>query len=176
MRLFVGLAPDRALRQCLAMLCGGLPGARWLPPETLHLTLRFVGEVAPWQADEIDAALGGLRAPGFSLTLAGTGCFAQPNGRTTLWAGAERAPALDHLHAKIETALQRAGLPAERRRFQPHVALARVAGADARLAGWMQANNLFRAPPMPVRGFTLFSSHPGRDHADYVAEAEYPLA
>ena len=68
MRLFVGLDLPWELRERLALLAGGIPGARWVPVENYHITLRFIGEVAGHQAEEIDHALAGLRARGFSLT------------------------------------------------------------------------------------------------------------
>ena len=83
MRLFVALDLPWELRQRLAALSGGgIPGARWVPPENYHLTLRFIGETPGHRAEEIDIALATLRARGFSLTLAGVGTFAK-GGRST---------------------------------------------------------------------------------------------
>ncbi len=177
MRLFVALDLPFALRQQLALLAGrGIPGARWVPAENYHLTLRFIGEIQAWQAEEIDHALAGLRAPGFALTLAGVGTFSKGGRSTQLWAGVERCPPLDHLRAKIETTLQRAGLPPERRRFAPHVTLARLDNApEAKLAAFLQGHNLFRADPVPVAHFTLFSSLLGKEQAVYTPEVEYAL-
>lgn len=176
MRLFVALDLPPSLRRRLALLMGGLPGARWVAPENHHLTLRFIGETPAWQAEEIDHALAVLRAPAFPLTLAGLGLFEKGGRGSTLWAGAERTAPLDHLRAKVETALQRIGLEPERRRFTPHVTLARVdAVAETRLAVYLQAHNLFRAEPVPVEHFTLFSSRLGKERAVYEAEAEYDL-
>ena len=62
MRLFVGLDLPWELRQRLAGLGGGIPGARWVPEANFHLTLRFIGEVAAFEAEEIDHALAALRA------------------------------------------------------------------------------------------------------------------
>ncbi len=177
MRLFVALDLPYSLRERLRFLAGGLPGARWIPPENLHCTLRFIGEVPGWRAEEIDVALAGLRAPGFTLSLAGVGVFHRGGKAATLYAGVERSAALDHLQAKIETALQRTGLDPERRRFAPHVTLARVeAVAEPRVAAWVQANNLFRAEPVMVEHFTLFSSRLGKEASAYTAEVEYALA
>ena len=177
MRLFVALDLPATLRERLRFLSGGLPGARWLPPENLHATLRFIGEVQAWRADEIDAALARLRAPSFPLDLAGVGII-ERNGRpATLYAGIERSPPLDHLQAKIETALQRAGLPPARRRFLPHITLARIESChEERLAAWIQANNLFRAASVQVDHFTLFSSLLGKQASAYTPEVEYSLA
>ena len=177
MRLFVALALPWPLRERLSLLAGGLPGARWAPPENYHLTLRFIGEVPPHRAEDIDLALAALRGRGFALTLAGVGTFAKSGRATALWVGAERNPALDHLQSKIETALQRVGLDPERRRFTPHLTLARLDNvAEAKLAGFVQAHNLFRAEPVAVAHFTLFSSQLGKEQSVYTAEVEYPLA
>ncbi|HSU04023.1 MAG TPA: 2'-5' RNA ligase family protein, partial [Acetobacteraceae bacterium] len=74
------------------------------------------------------------------------------------------------------TALQRIGLEPERRRFAPHVTLARLDGVpEVKLAGFVQEHNLFRAPTVQVEHFTLFSSQLGKEQAVYTAEAEYPL-
>ena len=56
-RLFVGIALPPELRLRLSLLCAGLPGARWVDPGNLHLTLRFIGEVDEGVASDIDAAL-----------------------------------------------------------------------------------------------------------------------
>ena len=176
MRLFVALDLPDALRARLAAMATAIPGARWVPAENHHLTLRFIGEVAPDQAEEIDHALAALRGRAFLLTLAGVGTFRKAGRDTQLWVGAARSEPLERLQAKIETALQRAGLPAERRRFQPHVTLARLGDApEGKLAGFVQTHNLFRAEPMTVEHFTLFSSRLGKTQAVYTPEVDYPL-
>ena len=165
-----------SLRTRLSWMSGGLQGARWVPPENYHVTLRFIGEVPAWRAEEIDHALAGLRASGFALQLAGVGTFEKGGKVLSLWVGVDRNPALEHLQSKIETAMQRAGLEAERRRFNPHVTLARVEGiATHKIGEWVQARNLFRSDPVPVEHFTLFRSRLGKEQAIYDAEVEYPL-
>ena len=175
MRLFVGLDLPDPLRERLTALYGSLAGARWIPPANLHLTLRFIGEVQRDEAEEIDHALAVLRPRGFTLSLSGTGIFNRGGRPATLWAGTERSAALDHLHGKIETALQRIGLPPERKRFQPHVSLARVDGLpEALLASWMQRHNLLRSES-PITHFTLFSSLLSKEQPFYTAEVDYEL-
>lgn len=177
MRLFVALALPAHLKQQIALLAGGIPGARWVRPENYHLTLRFIGEQPPHRAEEIDAALTALRGRGFVLAFAGLGTFDKAGRSTALWLGVERNEALERLRAKIETALQRVGLEPERRRFLPHVTLARLEGvAEARLASYVQAHNLFRSDPVEVGHFTLFSSWPGNEQPVYTPEVEYALA
>lgn len=177
MRLFVGLELPLELRRRVGVLSGaGVPGARWVPAENYHVTLRFIGEAPRHLAEEIDHALAALRAPAFDLALGGIGTFAKGGRSQSLWLGVDRSEPLERLQSKIETALQRCGLAPERRRFQPHLTLARLDNpAEARLAAFVQGHNLFRADPVHVQHFTLFSSLLGKDQAVYTAEVEYPL-
>jgi 2'-5' RNA ligase len=177
MRLFVAVDLPWDLRERLSGLQRGLPGARWVPEENLHLTLRFIGELPSHRAEEVDLALQALRGKRFALTLAGVGTHTRQGREVALWVGVERNPPLEHLQAKIETALQRAGLAPEKRRFLPHVTLARLDGSqEAKLAGWVQGNNLFRAGPFEIDAITLFSSQLGKEASVYTAEVAYPLA
>lgn len=177
MRLFVGLELPWPVRERLAALTTtGIAGARWLPPENYHLTLRFIGETTRYRAEDIDLGLAAIRARCFPLTLAGVGVFTKSGRSSALWAGVERNPQLDHLQNKIETALQRCGLDAERRRFQPHVTLARLDNvAESKAGGFVQTHNLFRTQPVTIPQFTLFSSQLGNEAPVYTAEVEYPL-
>ena len=175
-RLFVGLDLPPELRARLAILAGGLPGARWVSPENYHITLRFIGEQPGHRAEEIDLALAALRVRGFTLKLSGVGSFARGGKPTSLWVGVERNQALDFLQTKVETALQRIGLEPERKRFTPHVSLARIDNVpEAKIAAFLQANNLFQSMPFAVEQFVLFSSRLGKERAVYTAEVEYAL-
>ncbi|MGA3004571.1 MAG: RNA 2',3'-cyclic phosphodiesterase [Acetobacteraceae bacterium] len=178
MRLFVALDMPWSVREQLAALSGtGIPGARWVPPENYHLTLRFIGDIPGHVARDVDGALLAIRARGFALTLTGMGTFAKGGVSNALWVGVARTQSLDHLRNKIETALQRCGLEPERRKFQPHVTLARLDNpAEGKVAAFVQAHNLFRTEPIPVEHFTLFSSLLNKDHAVYTPEVEYELA
>jgi RNA 2',3'-cyclic 3'-phosphodiesterase len=175
-RLFVALGLPDDLRDELSAMCGGIPGARWVPEENYHLTLRFIGEVPGWQAQEVDEALSGIRAPGFELTLRGLGTFQKSGRVSALWVGVEKTEPLVFLQSKVETALQRIGLEPERRRFAPHVTLARTDKAEqGKVIAFVQAHNLFRAAPVPVEDFALYSSRLGKEQAAYAREVEYGL-
>jgi 2'-5' RNA ligase len=177
LRLFVALALPTLVKTQLGALAGGIPGARWLPPENYHLTLRFIGEIESWRAEEVDTALAAIRAPRFDLTLAGIGTFEKGGRIQSLYVPAERSEGLSRLQAKVETALQRIGLEPERRRFAPHVTQARTDRADTfKLVSFVQTHALFRLPPVAVEHFTLFSSRLGKESAHYVPEVEYELA
>jgi 2'-5' RNA ligase len=176
MRLFVALDLPWDVQETLSDLAGGLMGARWVPSENYHLTLRFIGELSRHEAEDIDLALMGLRARGFSLALSGVGVFEKAGRPVNLYAGVERSAGLDHLRGKIETAMQRAGMPPERKRFVPHVSLGNVEGVPLhKLGTWLQAHSLFKLPPVPVEHFTLFSSYLGKETPVYTPEVEYAL-
>jgi 2'-5' RNA ligase len=175
-RLFVGLALPEDVRRRLSFLTGGVPGARWDPPENYHITLRFIGEVEMGLAEDIDAELQRIQAPCFTLGLASVDHFGPGDKARVLYAGVERSEMLLRLQGKVESAVQRLGLPAEQRKFTPHVTLARLKDSPApRIRAFREAHNLFRAGPFDVREFALYSSHQGKGHSVYREEATYPL-
>lgn len=177
MRLFVGLPLPDPIRSEIQSLAGGLPGAKWVPPQNLHITLRFIGEAGRGAFDDILLALSAIRAPHFSLNLQGIGHFGTGRHLRALWTGVTRDAALHHLHDKIESALVRIGLEPEGRKFLPHVTLARIKSSipHERLQSYLAAHGLFRTASFAVTHYTLFSSQLGNDHAVYYAEAEFPL-
>ena len=175
-RLFVALDLPEGVKDRLAMLGAGVPGAKWLPRENLHLTLRFIGEVPEDHLADIHHGLARIRQAPFDLALAGIGSFHQGRKATDLWVGVDRNEALQHLHDKVGQALQREGIDLEKRRFTPHVTLARLQKApEERIAGFIAEHNLFRAPLFRVEQFTLFSSFLSSSNAIYTPEADYPL-
>ncbi|HXP12834.1 MAG TPA: RNA 2',3'-cyclic phosphodiesterase, partial [Stellaceae bacterium] len=95
LRLFVGIALPPEQKLGLSLIASGLPGSKWVDPGNYHLTLRFIVETSESDAADVDAALAGIRARRFSLTLAGVGHF----GTHALWAGIEKNPDLMQLHA-----------------------------------------------------------------------------
>ena len=175
LRLFVGIEFPPELKLDLSLLCSGVPGARWVDPGNLHLTLRFIGEIPEDLAGDVDAALARLKAPRFTLQLSGTGVFGG-NRPHALWVGVERDPDLVRLRDKIEQALIRTGLAPEQRRFAPHVTLARLRDpALDQLGHFLAANAQFRARPLPVEQFSLIASFPTKAGSIYEDQADYPL-
>lgn len=176
MRLFVALDLPWELKEELSELSCNIPGARWVPTDNFHLTLRFIGNASRLQAEEIDLALATMRGRSFAFTLSGLGWFEKAGRVTALWAGVERNPDLARLQAKVETAMHRVGLPPDRRRFTPHVALARMDMAvSPMVTSFVTANNLYRSAPIRADNVTLFSSFLGKDQPTYTPEAEYAL-
>ncbi len=172
LRLFVGIPLPPEQKLGLSLIASGLPGAKWVDPGNYHLTLRFIGEVGESVASDVDAALAGIRAKQFSLTLAGVGHF----GTRVLWAGIEKNDDLMRLQAKVETALIRAGLEPEGRRYAPHVNLARLnAAPNPKLTAYLAAHALFRAESFAVDRFALVASYLTKAGPIYEDQAEYEL-
>lgn len=177
MRVFVALGLPQGVTEQLTGLAGGLPGARWVAVENLHVTLRFIGEVDGAALDEIGAALAAIDAGAFSLSLKGLGKFGSGRHLRAVWAGVDPAEPVAFLAAKVESALVRAGLEPERRKFTPHVTLARLKGAsEGRVADWMAAHDDLCTAPFEVDHFVLYRSHLTKDGAQYEALADYPLS
>ena len=175
-RLFVAIALPDPVKDRIALLCGGIPGAKWIDRDNLHLTLQFIGEVPEDRMADIHHGLSRIRHHPFEIAVAGIGTFQQGRNATLLWAGVDRNDELGQLRDKVEQALKREGLGSDGRRFAPHITLARLQRVpDMRLAAYIAAHNLFRLPPFAVDSFILFSSFLSSSRAIYTEEAEYPL-
>ncbi|SFP79324.1 RNA 2',3'-cyclic phosphodiesterase [Sphingomonas rubra] len=177
-RLFIALRPPPAIRDALADLMEGVPGARWQDDEQLHLTLRFVGEVERPVAEDLAAALAHVHAPAPVVSLAGVGSFGARGRADTLWAGVAPAEPLRHLHARVEQACARAGLPPEHRAYHPHITVARLPrslGAGAEIAAWCARHAALTSAPFVLPHLVLYRSHLGRGGALYEPVARWPL-
>ena len=175
-RLFAALAIPPELAAGLVRRQHGVETARWRPPHTLHVTLRFFGDLREDVARDLDAELTAVGGGPFAMELAGVGAFGEGHDIHAIWAGVAENPVLNRLARACETAARRAGLKAERRHYRPHVTLAYLRHADpAEVAAWIQANNLLKSPPIAVDRFGLYSSHTSKEGSVYRLEAEYPL-
>jgi 2'-5' RNA ligase len=136
-RLFVALEIPSAVRDKLAALIKDLRAlvpvssvkrVRWVRPENLHVTLKFIGETAPAKLDAIRAALAAVRsAEAVELRLHGLGWFPNQIRPGVLWAGMQASPNLAPLAGDIDHALGGVGFVLEKRPFTPHLTLARFA-------------------------------------------------
>ncbi len=176
MRLFVALSLPEAVRLRLASMCAGLPAVRWVAPRNLHLNLRFIGEADGGAFEDIDAALGAVRAKRFSVELAGVGHFGNGRRVRVIWAGVAGEPLLAKLRDKVESAVVRAGVEPEGQKFQPHVTLGRGRGAPGpRLHEFLAAHSLYRSGPIEIDRFHLYSSFLGGAGPIYREERDYEL-
>lgn len=176
-RLFAAIPMPDEIAAALAGTRIGLPGARWRPPESLHLTLRFAGDIDEAKAADLESELAVIGAAPFALRLAGVGAFGDEKGAHAIWAGVEASDPLRLLAKRCERAARRAGLPPERRVWRPHVTLAYLRGSEPeRVAAWIQARNLLRTPPFTVASFGLYSSWRTAQGSRYRLERFYRLA
>jgi len=175
-RLFTALEIPASVALSLSMLRGGLPGARWVDPENYHITLRFIGDIDARTADEIAGALMRIDRPAFDVSLAGLDAFG-PKKPQAIVAGVKNSPPLKELQAAQERIVQRLGLEPERRKFRPHVTLARLKGASgSNVATYLTLRGDFATAPFPVGRFVLLSSRASRGGGPYIMEEAYPLA
>jgi 2'-5' RNA ligase len=175
-RLFTALEIPAEVGRSLAMLRGGLPGARWIDPENYHLTLRFIGDINDGLAREIAFMLGNVNRLSFELRLDGLTSFGGRRPRAVV-AVAARTQQLFELQAEHERLMQRVGLEPEGRKYTPHVTLARLRDTSSfEVAEYLSARAAFRSPPFSVSRFVLFSSRASIGGGPYVVEAAYPLA
>ena len=174
-RLFIALAMPDEIAGELDRLCVGLPGIRWTESEQFHLTLRFIGEVDHGTFLEIGAGLAAVERAPFELRLKGLGQFPPRGAPQTLWVGLEDAAPLASLRRRVERVLDEVGLPAERRKFAPHVTLGRfrLPPPESRFGSWFAGRALFRSSAFPVSGFELYSSQLRPEGSLHSLEAAY---
>jgi len=177
MRLFIAIPLSGVARRRLAGLCEGLRVGRWIDPANFHITLKFLGEVDRHQAQDLDAALEGIRAPAFDIAFDGLGTFERKGKVHTLWVGVEKTAEIKRLRDKVERACQQVGFAPEGGRYTPHISLARfkVPPPPGDIGAWLERTEPFSAGPYPVDRFTLFQSHLNREGAVYDALVDYEL-
>lgn len=174
--LFVAVPVPAAVAARLAAVQSGVPGARWVAADDLHVTLRYLGFPDGAAAGEIAAGLAGIEAAAFELALRGCGHFSGPGRARVLYAGLAPSPPLRRLRDGVEALARRAGLKADGRRWRPHVTLARARSVPAwRIGRFLEANGLLATPPFRVEAFVLYESHRSRCGARYVELERYPL-
>jgi len=175
-RLFSALEIPRDAAMSLSLLRGGLPGARWIDVENYHLTLRFFGDIEGHVADEIANALDRVRRPSFDLNLSGVGVFGSKKPHS-LYAAVAHSPELFGLQGEIERICQRLGLPADPRKFAPHVTLARLRHTSPQEAAhYLSARGNFSTLPFRVGRFVLMSSRDSVGGGPYVVEEAWKLS
>lgn len=174
-RLFCALKIPANLKMQLSLIKGGLNGARWIEPENYHITLRFFGDVNRHIAEDLSIALSGIDRNTFDLEIDRLDVFgnAKPH---SLHASIRPIPALLELQGEIERIARRLGLEADRRKFSPHITLARLRGtSQSELAVFIARQGGFFSPPFAVDGFDLLSSKDSIGGGPYITEAGYPL-
>jgi RNA 2',3'-cyclic 3'-phosphodiesterase len=177
-RLFIALPVPEEISDELTTLQSGVPDARWVPAENFHVTLCFAGEVQGGTLRDLEEELSDIAGPPFPVAVAGVEQFSsgkQPRALVALVAKNDR---LEWLQQKVSTVARNCGVEIDRRKFRPHVTLARFpTGAETghHIAQFMASHSTFQAGPWVADHFALYSSRTGRNGAVYREEAAYAL-
>jgi len=151
---------------------------RWVRPENLHVTLKFIGEVSPAKLDSIRSALSAIRSDApVDLKFHGLGFFPNENYPRVLWAGLDATTNLTTLAGDIDGALESQGVARERRAFTPHLTLARIEppGLHERLRAVIQDNRAREFGSFQTREFYLIESKLKPSGAEYTTLASFPF-
>jgi 2'-5' RNA ligase len=191
MRLFIALDIDDAVRQRIARFVEGVqgfaPDARWVKSESLHVTLKFIGERPEAAVEQIKLALGAVSAAAVEILFRGYGFFPTAKAARVFWIGMEAGPQLPAL-AAIDDKMALLGLPKEVRAFSPHLTLARGGSGSPRWrAGDGPSRTFLRLqerlgvlpPPefgtMTAREFFLYQSQLSPKGSKYTKLARFAL-
>jgi 2'-5' RNA ligase len=194
MRLFIALDIDDAIRERIASfvesVTGFAPEAHWAKPESLHLTLKFIGEQPEAAVEKIKQALPAIRAGTAEIQFRGYGFFPTAKSARVFWVGIEASPQLPALAAAIDDKLAGLGIPKPDRPFSPHLTLARGRGrsasprrsqADAPNRTFEPLERKLAALPTPefgsmtARTFFLYQSHLSPKGSSYTKLAGFDL-
>lgn len=193
MRVFVALDIDDAIRARLEVFLNGVggfaPEARWIRPESMHLTLKFIGEKPSDTVEEIKKALGRIRAGAIEISFRGYGFFPTSKAPRVFWVGIAAGPELTALAKSVDEATAALGVPREKHEFSPHLTLARRGGSGAprwrkgdrenavfqRLQEKLAAMPALEFGTMTAREFFLYQSQLMRGGARYTKMARFGL-
>ena len=194
MRLFIALDIDDAIRERIARFMDGVRGfardARWVQPESLHVTLKFIGEQPEAAVDPIKLALGDIRAEVAQVQFRGYGFFPTAKSPRVFWVGLESTPQLALLASAVDEKTASLGIQKEDRAFSPHLTLARGAGGSgsprwrkgdgpnrvfAHLQGKLSALSQPEFGTMTTREFYLYQSRLSPKGSTYTKLAAFAL-
>jgi RNA 2',3'-cyclic 3'-phosphodiesterase len=195
MRLFIALDLDDPIRQRIGRFLEGVSGfspeARWVRLESLHVTLKFIGEKPAEIIPALQETLAKVSVPPFDLTFSGTGFFPTPKSPRVLWIGIQAPPELQRLAAAIDDATVQFGIPREDRAFSPHLTLARKSGGSGsprtqkedgpnrvfqRLQEKLATLSLPEFGTMTAREYFLFQSQLSRNGSRYTKLHSFKLS
>ena len=153
--------------------------ARWVPPENLHVTLKFIGNVDAAKLEAIRAVLGEVSSGGeVELRFRGVGFFPSEKHPRVLWAGIAASPNLAPLAAGIDARLEKLGIARESREYAPHLTLARfdAPGISEKLRAAAQENAAREFGAVRTGEFHLFESKTRPTGAEYTRLASFSFA
>lgn len=175
-RTFVAVELTPEIRTRANQLIGALrrvvADVRWSPPENMHLTLKFLGDVEVLEVPRVcDAVKQAVRdATPFNIEIRGAGAFPDSQRPRTVWLGVgEGAEELARIHERLEAALAPLGFREECRRYRPHLTLGRVRDSQpgSSFARALAAHETYAAGAMMVGEVAVVSSELSRSGSKY---------
>ncbi|UCE22078.1 MAG: RNA 2',3'-cyclic phosphodiesterase [Candidatus Aminicenantes bacterium] len=187
MRTFIAINLDQEIKKALLQFVTELDacnpegrGIRWVRPEGMHLTLKFLGEIGEEKVPVIESALKGIseKHVPFPLRVKGTGSF-PPKSKTprVLWVAIEEVENLKRLQFDMEKEMEGLGFPRERRTFHPHLTLGRVktfSGIKETLV-FLEKHREKNFGEMEAKKITFFRSILKPTGAEYSVLSEFEL-
>jgi|ERR1700674_5227699 len=182
MRVFIALDIADDVRQSITQYLERVrvlaPDARWAKPESLHVTLKFIGEASDTRLQEIKNALSAVHAAPFEIRFQDVGFFPNSKSPRVFWIGMSTGDALPQLAATVDAALVKLGVAAEEKAYRLHLTLAR-AGSGPGAKHQLQPLANAEAPPqfgtMMAREFWLYRSEPQRGGSRYTKLERFGL-
>ncbi len=158
-RLFVAIDIPDSIKKRVEGMGGSIPRAYPVPKEQLHLTLKFIGNIESSKLRDIQEGLEEISFQPFILSLRDVGTFPPRGTPRVLWVGIDPQEELCLLRNKIEKTLFTRSIPKEKRKYSPHITLARLQNSPInRLHQFLAGNSLLQSPEFPVDRFGLYSS------------------
>jgi 2'-5' RNA ligase len=143
MRVFLALDIDEDIRNKIARFMESVrdfaPEARWVRPESLHVTIKFIGERSDEEVEEIESSLRTIEAGGIEMNIRGYGFFPTARAPRVFWIGIEAGPPLPDLAAMVDEKLASIKIPKEAHAYNPHLTLARGFGGSGS-PGWRKGD------------------------------------
>ena len=144
MRLFVALDIPPEIRERITRFVEGLqryaPDANWVKPASYHVTLKFLGDTSPADAEQLKHILAEIRSAPVNIAFRGFGFFPNTNSPRVFWAGMQHDDALPQLANAVDQACSQLGIPREEHEFRPHLTLARGGSGSPRPKRGERAN------------------------------------
>ncbi len=176
-RLFTAIDLPADIQDRLYEMGREIKGARSVPRQQLHLTLKFIGEVPKDRLPAIQEALAAVSAAPFSLALQGLGRFPARGPARIVWAGCRAESRLQQLFSALEETLEPLAITREEREYFPHITIARLKiPSPAAVREFLAHHAAFAAEPFAVKCFSLYSSRLSAQGADHQVEGCFPLA
>jgi 2'-5' RNA ligase len=152
---------------------------KWLPPENIHLTLKFLGSTEESILEAVRQSLSKKLSPysPFYIRISGVGCFPDERRPRVVWVGIHESGQVRDVQRDIEVEMAKFGFPSEERAFSPHLTIGRVKGREKIdvLLKMMDEYREVGFGDLEVRGVTLMKSELNPAGAKYFPLAEIPL-